>query len=93
MFRMRQVIGLTAGLVMLLAVLSSIKIGKDQYIASYIFNMFGLAHNRFVVIFIFIASWWVWGKTMKDTEGIWLNWSRLLLSLLLVTAFVSFFIT
>ncbi|MUG47900.1 hypothetical protein [Paenibacillus woosongensis] len=92
MFKMKQWIGLLAGLIMLLAVLSSIKIGEDRYIASYAFDLLGLTHNRFVIILIFIAAWWVWGRTMKDVKAIWLNWSRLLLSFLFLVAFISFFI-
>ncbi|MEV3217787.1 hypothetical protein ABNB61_00870 [Paenibacillus larvae] len=80
------------GIVMMVCVIFSIKIRDNFYISDYVLGKFHVQSNKIVIVLIFLVSWWICMKTLKGYRPIWLNWTKLFLSVLLLIAFVSYLI-
>lgn len=86
----KRIIGIIMGIIMLLSVFSSIKIGTNIFLGQKALAFIGIPYNKFVVAGIFIATWFVWSKIMKEEHAIWINWGRILISLFFLVAVASY---
>ncbi|PDO11208.1 MAG: hypothetical protein BLM47_03160 [Candidatus Reconcilbacillus cellulovorans] len=90
MGKFKRAVGLTAGALMMLSVLSSIRIGRDLYLGQWALERLGLPFSKWAVAAVFVGSWLVWKAAMRGANPPWLNAARVALSLLMAAAMISY---
>jgi len=88
--KFKRAVGLTAGALMMLSVLSSIRIGRDLYLGQWALERLGLPFSKWAVAAVFVGSWLVWKAAMRGANPPWLNAARVALSLLMAAAMISY---
>ncbi len=88
----RKPLGLVAGIVSILCVISGIKVGKNIYLGQMALSPLHISYNKLVVAGIFILAFWITTKFKKESAPLWMRRQQAILSITMLIAVISYFI-
>lgn len=95
MFNLEKIkisLGTLLGILMFICITLSIKVSNNSYLGNYVFDSFDSMNYRIAVIVIFFVSMYLTGKLLKDVNAVFLNWGKMLITIVMVISFASYMI-